>query len=130
MISPLVYLFAGAGFAVALVFGASALLTYRHARTRSKRASDLGDYIAGRLPRQPARREEAGTTLVEPIPDPVARRHEQRTRVMHVTIGDLIRDEKLAAAATEGADEARAQAAELLAELRLRASGPGDSGIT
>jgi hypothetical protein len=82
LISPLVYIFAAAAGVLALVFVASALLTYRHASTRSERARDLHDYLAG---------------------GGVATAHKQRARVMQVTIGDLIRDNKLAVAAAEGA---------------------------
>jgi hypothetical protein len=85
VISPLVYIFAGAAGVLALVFVASALLTYRYASTRSERARDLHDYLAG---------------------GGVAKAHKQRARVMQVTIGDLIRDDKLAVAAAEGASAA------------------------
>jgi hypothetical protein len=95
VISPLVYIFAVAAGLVALLFAASALLTYRHARTRSERADDLRDYMvaSGSLTRTMASEE-------------VAEAHKQRARVVHVTIGDLIRDERLAVAAAEGASAA------------------------
>jgi hypothetical protein len=88
VISPLVYIFAVAAGVVALLFVASALLTYRHARTRSKRAKDLRDYLA-------AGSEASGKDA-----------HRRRAKVVHVTIGDLIRDEELAVAAAEGASVA------------------------
>ena len=83
MISPLVYIFAAAAGVVALLFVASALLTYRHASTRSKRASDLRDYLAVGGP--PSR--EVGSK-------DIADTHKRRARVVHVTIGDLIRDKR------------------------------------
>jgi hypothetical protein len=95
VISPLVYIFAAAAGVVALLFIASALLTYRHASTRSKRASDLRDYLAAG---GPASREVGSKD--------VADAHKRRARVVHVTIGDLIRDESLAVAAAEGASAA------------------------
>jgi hypothetical protein len=97
VISPLVYIFAAAAVVVALLFVASALLTYRHARTRSKRASDLRDYLAAGGPPS----LEAKVSSKD-----VADAHKRRARVVHVTIGDLIRDEKLAVAAAEGASAA------------------------
>ena len=87
MISPLVYIFAGAAGVLALFFVASALLTYRHASTRSERARDLQDYLAG---------------------GGAAKARKQRARVMQVTIGDLIRDDKLAEAVEEGTSAAAA----------------------
>ena len=95
MISPLVYIFAAAAGVVALLFVASALLTYRHASTRSKRASDLRDYLAA-----------GGPVSREVGSKDVADAHKRRARVVHVTIGDLIRDERLAVAAAEGASAA------------------------
>jgi hypothetical protein len=94
VISPLVYVFAAAAGVVALLFAASALLTYRHASTRSKRANDLRDYLA------------AGGPLSREVGKDVADAHKRRARIVHVTIGDLIRDEKLAVAAAEGASAA------------------------
>jgi hypothetical protein len=106
VISPLVYIFAAAAGVLALLFVASALLTYRHARTRSKRASDLHDYLAagGRLSRKVSSKD-------------VAEAHKRRAKVVHVTIGDLIRDEELTVAAAEGASAA--------AEARWLERGPG-----
>jgi hypothetical protein len=83
--SPLVYIFAGAAAVLALVFVASALLIYRHARTRSKRASELNAYL-----------RDGGETA-RPISPGL------RSRVMQVTIGDLVRDDRLAFAAVDGA---------------------------
>ena len=91
MSSPLVYVFAAAAGVVWLLFVSSAVLTYRHARTRSKRAGDLLDYLAARGPSSRTAASEE-----------VAEAHKQRARVVHVTIGDLIRDEKLAVAAAAG----------------------------
>jgi hypothetical protein len=91
VISPLVYIFAGAAGVLTLFFVASAVLTYRHASTRSERAQDLHDYLA------------AGVPLSRRVTtEEVVRTHKERARVMHITIGDLIRDEQLAVAAAEG----------------------------
>jgi hypothetical protein len=95
VISPLVYVFAAAAGLVVLLFVASALLTYRHALTRSSRAGDLRDYVAA-VP--PVSREAGGEDL--------AGAYRRRARVMRLTIGDLIRDETLAVAAAEGASAA------------------------
>jgi hypothetical protein len=132
LISPLVYVFAAAGAAVVLLFGGSALLTLRHAQTRTRRAGDLRDYIAGGLPPPQEERHEPGKNeaLDDPVArrgDPVAERFEQRAKVMHVTIGDLIRDTKLAAAATKGAVEAHERVAARLVALRRGDSRPGES---
>jgi hypothetical protein len=103
--SPLVYIFAvGAGVLAALAL-ITAVLTYQHARTRSKRARDLYDYLAsarfsGRL------QTESAQYLAEhqAVPDNrEQRRIKQRTKVMHLTVGDLVRDEELANMATAGA---------------------------
>jgi hypothetical protein len=80
--SPLLYVFAvGAGM-LAILFLSTAVLTYRHARTRSRRADDLRGYVAASRASRSA--------------------HAVRARAMHVTIGDLIRDELLFDAAAEG----------------------------
>jgi hypothetical protein len=89
VIGPLVYLFAGAAAAVAALLVGSAVLIFRHARIRPERADDLRDYLAV------YRRVSEGEQLADV--------HERRAQVMHLTIGDLIRDKQLAVAATQGA---------------------------
>ena len=93
MTSPLIYIFAGVACALALWFLLAVGLSYLHTRTRTRRAAELTDYIAYRripLPGAPVR--------------PATTRH-QRARVMHTSIGDLIRDASVAAAVVEGISE-------------------------
>jgi hypothetical protein len=97
VVSPLVYIFAVAGGVVVVFFVASAGLTYRHASARSKRAEDLGEYVT----KSGASSHTVGSEELL----------KKRERVMHITIGDLIRDSKVAAAASRGFRVA-AQAAE------------------
>jgi hypothetical protein len=94
VITPLVYLFAGAAGLLLLLFAASALLIYRHARTRRRRGRDLYEYLASPPPEPVGRNFESLRV--------VADAHKKRAKVMHLTIGDLLRDENLAAVATEG----------------------------
>jgi hypothetical protein len=85
--NPLVYLFAAAAVVIALWFALAAFLSYVHASTRRARADELGDYLA--VPRGPAAAEARSTG-------------EARTRVMHISIGDLVRDPAVADAAARG----------------------------
>lgn len=78
--SALLWLFAGAAVLVLLGFGLAAFLSYRHARTRRARAELLRAYLAG-------------------VDAPGRTRAELRESVMHISIGDLVRDSVVAEAA-------------------------------
>lgn len=87
MTNPLVYLFAAAAVAIALWFALAAFLSYVHATTRRALAAELGAYLAVRR----------GPPVAEARPT-----GEARARVMHISIGDLVRDPALADAAARG----------------------------
>jgi hypothetical protein len=99
-ISPLVYVFAGAAILLMIVFVVSAVLIYRHAIARSGRAPELRNYLD-------STRQSRGV----PSHAKIADAHQQRARVMHLTIGDLIRDENLAVAVAESAEGFRTSTA-------------------
>ena len=92
MTSALVYIFAG-GARVALWFVVALCLSYVHAKTRRTRAEELTDYIAH------------GRARLRGVRDDRMNAARGRRRVMHLTIGDLIRDEWLATAVLEGISE-------------------------
>jgi len=85
--SPLVYLFAAAAVLLALWFALAAFLSYVHAQTRRRRANDLMRYLASAR----ALRADAAVTG-----------DEDRLSVMHISIGDLVRDPTVASAAARG----------------------------
>lgn len=87
MTSPLVYLFAAAAVVLALWFALAAFLSYVHATTRQARAAELEDYLAVRRGSQLTEARSTGET---------------RARVMHISIGDLVRDAAVADAAARG----------------------------
>jgi hypothetical protein len=90
MTSSLIYIFAGAACALALWFVVALCLSYMHAKLRRTRAPELHDYIAH------------GRTRLRGVHEDRINTAHQRRRVMHLTIGDFIRDERLATAVLEG----------------------------
>ena len=86
--SPLVYFFAGVACVLAAWFVFGGVLALRHARTRGERAADLQSFLSTRGSRlRNAEMRAPGST---PKPTP------------HVTIGDLVRDDRLLKAAGDG----------------------------
>jgi hypothetical protein len=87
--------------ALALAFGflLAGALALRHASRRSRYAKDLGDYLA----ESGARFRGLDRARAESIA-------ERRERVMHLTVGDLIRDPALAGATTQAIAQLRAAA--------------------
>lgn len=86
--SPLVYFFAGVACVLAAWFVAAGLLALRHARTRGERAENLQSFLSTSGSR--LRNAELRAPGSAPIPAP------------HVTIGDLVRDDRLLRAAGDG----------------------------
>jgi hypothetical protein len=84
--SPLVYLFAVAAVLLALSFALAVFLSYLHAQTRRRRADDLARYLASARALQTA----------------AATGDDDRASVMHISIGDLLRDPAVASAAARG----------------------------
>jgi len=87
MASPLVYFFAGVACVLAAWFVVGGLLALRHARTRGDRADDLRTFIGTSGSR--LRSAQVSVTGVA-------------QRAAHVTIGDLVRDQRLLQAAGDG----------------------------
>jgi hypothetical protein len=85
--SPLVYFFAGVACVLAAWFVFGGLLALRHARTRGDRANDLRSFIGTSRSRMSS--AQVSATGVS-------------QRAAHVTIGDLVRDERLLKAAGDG----------------------------
>jgi uncharacterized protein YegP (UPF0339 family) len=94
--SPLVYLFAAAACVLAAFFGLAAVLAFRHARGRSKCAKDLRTYL-----------DVSGSRMTSANIQGIEAAQRQRASVMHITIGDLVRDEGLVAAAAVGISQRR-----------------------
>jgi hypothetical protein len=84
--SALLWLFAAAAVLLVAGFALATYLSYQHARTRRSRAGLLQTYIAGA---QPSR----GAT---------SSRARLRKSVMHISIGDLVRDVEVADAVAAG----------------------------
>jgi hypothetical protein len=89
MTAPLVYVFAAAAVLLFVGFLLSAWLAFRHARHRGRYAKELTAYVAESGAR--FRDEKHAESLAA-----------ERERVMHITIGDLVRDPALTGAATSG----------------------------
>jgi hypothetical protein len=75
----LLWLFGGAAVFLVVGFALAAFLSLRHTRTRRDRARLLQTYLTG-----------------------AERRADLRQRVMHISIGDLVRDANVAEAVTRG----------------------------
>lgn len=115
MIGPLVYVFAVAAFLVAGLFSAAALLAFKHARRRSGYADALLLYVAP---------ERVPDVEVSPAGrDVILLALSARKAVMHLTIGDLVRDAQLGAAARSAAAIRSAQS-----EGPHRQEPPPDTG--
>ena len=85
--NPLVYFFAGVACMLAAWFVLGGLLALRHARTRGERADDLRSFIGTSGSRlRSAQVSTAGLSK----------------KAAHVTIGDLVRDQRLLQAAGDG----------------------------
>jgi hypothetical protein len=97
--TPLVYVFAAAAVVLIVAFLLSAWLAYRHARERGRFAEELAAYIAESGVRFRDLDEKAAASLAE-----------RRERVMHITIGDLVRDAALTAGTAKGIAARRAVA--------------------
>jgi hypothetical protein len=80
----LVDVFAAAAVLLVIFFLIAAALTFVHARRRSKRQADLAAYIAGGI-----LRDERSET----------KRFEARARLGAITMGDLVREPEMYAAA-------------------------------
>lgn len=91
MITPLVYAFAAAAVLLFVGFLLSGWLAFRHARHRRRYARELSAYIAESGARFRASDEQRAERLAA-----------ERERVMHITVGDLVRDPALTGAATSG----------------------------
>ena len=99
MTTPLIYVFASAAVVLIVAFLLSAWLAYRHARRRGRFAEELASYIA-----------ESGLRFREFDQKDAVRLAERRKRLMHITIGDLVRDPALTAGTATGIATRRAAA--------------------
>jgi hypothetical protein len=96
--SPLVYVYAVAAGVLVVFFIAAGVLIYGHAMRRAERADALLTYIARTMPPASPHDDQR-----HPEPDDLVRyRSSLRAAVMHLTVGDVIRDDAVARAVWVG----------------------------
>jgi hypothetical protein len=86
--TPLLWIFAIAAVVLGLGFAFAGLLAFRHSGVRADRRGQLASYIAA-----------TGSQIIR---SDMLEAQDDRAAVMHITIGDLVRDKELVRAALEG----------------------------